>query len=136
MSTQILGALKHWIDTESGASFTASVGDRVYHLEAPEGTTLPLAVYGLVDASHVFGMDGTTSETYTLEVTVYGRTVDGGAHAALTIAQKAVNRLDKAVLSPTGYDRLTIRVSRQPVATIDGEAVAVTTAFRLEGTRL
>jgi hypothetical protein len=136
MSAAILDAIKTWLYADTGGTgiLTAEV-DRIYHRECPTNPSLPLVVYGLQGAEVMFGFNESSTETYALECTIWANGDTAGATSALGIDVKLRARLDKAVLSPTGYDRITIRLAQPGIAALDGETVAVTSVYRIQGTR-
>jgi hypothetical protein len=136
MSAAILDAIKTWLYADTGGSgIHTAVAGRIYHLEGPTNPTLPLVVYGLQGAEVMFGFNDAAQETYALECTIWANGDTAGAANALGIDVKLRARLDKAILSPTGYDRITIRLAQPGIAALDGETVAVTSVYRIQGTR-
>jgi hypothetical protein len=121
----------------SGSSFRESVGDRYYHLQAPENTTLPLAIFGITQSAEpqrAFG--GSDREEYVFQFDIWclntGTTPDV---TAMDIDNKLRLRLDRAYLTATGYDRLLALCIQRGQPTIEEDAIRISSIYSVSGVR-
>lgn len=136
MSKAITDAIYAQLIASQGAgTLHAAVSGRIYHVVAPENATLPLVVFGAVSSQPSVNFDGSTTETVRVEFTIYGQGFEAGAAAAQAIDDKLLAAIEGQVLSPTGYDRLTIRCESRGVASAVEDAVGITSVYRCVGTR-
>jgi len=113
----------------------AALSGRIYHLEAKENETLPLLVFGAISNMPEVNFDGSTTETCMVEFTLYGQGYEAGAAALQAIDDKLLTCLEGQILSPTGYDRLTVRCRERGVPSKVEDAIAITSVYRCVGTR-
>lgn len=108
----------------------AAVGGRIYQIEAPASSALPLVVFAVtgVTTEHSFG--GRERTTATVDLTVYGRT-SGGVAALGTIEDAANGLLDQAQTAATGYDRMFLRTLSRGRPTVEGEYLRLDSMFEL-----
>jgi len=111
-----------------------SVGDRIYALEAPSSSALPLLVFRVSGStvSNYFG--GNSMVQGTVDVTIFGKTEAGVDALALIEAQVFVLLHDKTVTGLPNFDRATIRSSSRGTPTIEGEYLRADSTFIIEGT--
>lgn len=111
-----------------------SVGDRIYALEAPSSSALPLLVFRVSGStvSNYFG--GNSMVQGTVDVTTFGKTEAGVDALALIEAQVFALLHDKTVTGLPNFDRATIRSSSRGTPTIEGEYLRADSTFIIEGT--
>lgn len=141
MSAAIITAVYDYLAAEpSGTSFREAVTDRYYHLIAPDGVGVaagPVAIYAITGAaSPIRYMPGFDEEEYTMQFDIF---VDDRAATpdvtALGIDEKLRSRLDRAVLTVSGYDRVRVLCTSRGVATPDAASIRVSSQFSLRGFR-
>lgn len=137
MSTAIPEAVKTWIANESsGSSFREAVGDRYYHVSAPDNTGYPLAVFTVTQAAepqNFFG--GGAYEIWRIGWTIWVDPNTASDADALAIDAKLFARLNLKTLAPTGYDRAVCRCVRRGACSIDEEGFRVDSEYELRGAR-
>lgn len=122
---------------QSGTSFREAVGDRYFHLQAPENTTLPLAIFGITQSAEPQrAFDGADSEQYSVQFDVWchntGTTPDV---TAMDIDDKLRRRLDRAYMTATGYDRLLALCIQRGQPTIEEDAIRISSIYSVSGVR-
>jgi hypothetical protein len=136
MSLAIVNAIYTQLTTDQTAgSLYAAVSGRIYHLQSIENGTLPLLVFGVVSCTPAYNFNGSVTETTLVEFTIYNDAFGAGAAAIGAIEAKLLTTLDNVVLSPTGYDRLTVRCEQRGVSSMVEDAIASTSVYRCIGTR-
>ena len=127
--TAIYDRLK--VDTGGGTNpVRTAVSDRIYQIEAPASSPLPLVVFGLsnLSTSHAFG--GREGVTGTLVVSVVGKTQVGVA-ALADIEDEVFTLLDRQNLLATGYGRVYLRVTNRGVPANEGEYTRLDSSLEL-----
>lgn len=137
MSTAIPEAIKTWIANEaSGSSFRESVGDRYYHVSAPDNAAFPLAVYAVSQAAEPVNHFSTfATEIWRVAFTIWVDPNTGDDADALAIDAKLFARFNLKTLTATGYDRLVCRCVRRGACSIDGDGYRVDSEYELRGAR-
>jgi hypothetical protein len=112
----------------------SSVGSRIYALEAPASSALPLLVFRVSGStvSNYFG--GNSMVQGTVDVTIFGKTEAGVDALALIEAQAFKLLHDETVTGLPNFDRAAIRSSSRGTPTIEGEFLRVDSTFIIEGT--
>ena len=107
-----------------------AVTDRIFAIEAPARTTLPLVVYSFdsVDTERFFG--GVVRETGSFTVTVFAKS-DDGADSIVDTEQLVFDLLDQVAVTVTGHDRGYIRNLSRGVPELDGEAFRSDSTFEI-----
>lgn len=142
MSKAVTESLYSWIAADQSAtSFYTAVGGRVYHIEAPENTELPVCVFGIDDPASLDGsFGGAEHDTFRVRFIIWvltqGTTPDITPDTtAYNIDQKLRTRLHNQNLTATGYDRLQVLQEIQGQATKDEDSVRIESVYRVRGTR-
>jgi len=110
-----------------------AVGSRLYALEAPASSSLPLVVYsiGTPDTERFF--DGETRITASIEVSVFAK-VEGGPKALADIEKLVDDQLDQKSVTVSGADRGYIRNVQRGVPVIEGEYMRSDSTFEIVST--
>lgn len=131
-------AVKNWIANEaSGSSFRESVGDRYYHVSAPDNSAWPLAVYTVTQAAepmNLFG--GGAMEVWRVGFAIWVHPDTGSDQDALDIDAKLFLRFDGATLAiDSPYQRMVCRCVSRGAVTIDGDGFRCDSEYELRGGR-
>ena len=110
-----------------------SVGDRIFAIEAPASSTLPLLVFNVSGSSVTNYFGGNSFVQATVEVSLFGKT-EAGVDALATI-EAQVHKLvhGQTVTGLPNFDRATIRASSRGTPTLEGEYLRVDSTFIIEG---
>jgi len=111
-----------------------SVGDRIFALEAPASSALPLLVFTVTGSSVTNYFGGDSLVQATVDVTIFGKTEAGVDALALIEAQVYKQVHDETVTSLPNFDRAVIRSSSRGTPTIEGEYLRTDSTFIIEGT--
>jgi hypothetical protein len=120
---------------QGAGSFHALVGGRYYHVEAPQNTAFPLAVYTLdsVDNEDQFGGSRILRGAVTFDIYCEART---GAAVAMDIEEALFTLLDQQALAGTSpYGTLTLQCLARGVPSATDEFVVISTSYSLFTTR-
>jgi len=120
--------------TGSG-TFHALVGGRYYHMEAPQNTAFPLAVFSLegIDNEDQFGGSRILRGAVTFVIFVEART---GAAVAMDIEEALFTLLDQQALTGTSpYGTLTLQCLARGVPSATDEFIMISTSYSLFTTR-
>jgi hypothetical protein len=120
---------------QSAGTFHALVVGRYYHVEAPQNTAFPLAVFTLesVDNEDQFGGSRILRGTVTFDIFVEART---GAAVAMDIEEALFTLLDQQELSGTSpYGSLTLQCIARGVPSATDEFIVISTSYSLFTTR-
>lgn len=127
------------VATTGAGSFHESVGGRVYHLEAPEQSALPLCVFGLADNAEVDRrFSGDMHERYLFQFDIWvSNEVTGGTPdaTACDIDEKLFRQIDGQILTATNYDRITVLAVNRGQPVKDSDAVRITSQYEAKGNR-
>lgn len=120
--------------TDAGTNpVRTAVSDRIYALEAPASSTLPLIVYSLDTPDTERFFSGVVRTTATFTVTVFGKT-QAGADALADIDRKVFDLLDQVEVAVTDHDRGYIRGVSRGAPTIEGEYLRLDSTFQIVAT--
>lgn len=111
-----------------------SVGDRIFALEAPASSALPLLVFSVSGSTSSNYFDGSSMVQATVDISIFGKTEAGVDALTLIEAQAFALLHDKTVTGLPNFDRATIRSSSRGTPAIEGEYLRVDSTFILEGT--
>lgn len=134
MSATLSNAFHSQMTASQGAgTFYAALSGRIYHGQAVENATLPLAVWteveGLVDAN--FGGKVRVRKTVEVE-TFYDKSA--GIAAVQETDDKLFSAVDQTIVgSVTGFDRATIQCIERGVPVVLEDAISVRSRFTVEG---
>jgi hypothetical protein len=120
---------------QGAGSFHALVGGRYYHVEAPQNTAFPLAVYTLdsVDNEDQFGGSRILRGAVTFDIYCEART---GAAVAMDIEEALFTLLDQQALTGTSpYGTVTLQCLARGVPSATDEFVVISTSYSLFTTR-
>jgi hypothetical protein len=110
-----------------------AVGGRVYALEAPASSTLPLILYSVDEPSTQRFFGGRVRSTATLTVTTYCK-AEAGSLVASQIADKVFDWLDQCTLTVAGYDRGYVRNVSIGSPIPEGEYLRTDSTFEIVAT--
>ena len=110
-----------------------SVGDRIYALEAPASSALPLLVFNVAGSTVTNYFGGESMVQATVDVSIFGKTEAGVDALALIEAQVFTLVHDETVTGLPNLDRAVIRSSSRGTPTIEGEYLRVDSTFIIEG---
>ncbi len=118
--------------TDGGSSnpLRDSVGNRIYQIEAPASSALPLVVFALTEVSVTHSFGGREHVTGTLNVSVIGKTENGVA-ALADIESEVFTLLDLIDTAGTGYDRVHFRTTERGVPVVEGEYLRLDSSLEL-----
>ncbi len=138
MSVRLMRAFYSRLSADTGGStndLRTAVNDRIFAMEAPASSALPLVIYNFmgIDTSNDF--DGNTMTQATVEVSIFQKT-EAGVDALASIEEKAYNLLNDQNVSATGFDRAYIRSVARGTPLIEGEYMRSDSTFIIEGTDL
>jgi len=137
MSQQIARAVYTRLTANLGETGTnplkAAVGDRVYAIEAPASSALPLVVWTMEDpdVSRFFG--GKTRLTATFTVSIFDK-ADAGVDSLGAIEGHAFDLLDDEDVSVVGYDRGVIHSVARGSVVPDGDYMRSDSTFKIVAT--
>jgi len=134
----VVDAIYTKLASATGAgSFHALVGGRYYHVEAPQNTAFPLAVYTLesVDNEDQFGGSRILRGTVTFDIYCEAK---AGAAAAMDIEEALFSLLDQQALSVGGstYGTATLQCLARGMPAASDEFIIITTTYSLFTTRI
>ena len=136
MSNYLMRGFYSRLNADTGGGTNAvrtAVTDRIYALEAPASSTLPLIVYALDTPDTERFFSGVVRTTATFTVTVFGKT-QAGADALADIDRKVFDLLDQVEVAVTGHDRGYIRGVSRGAPTIEGEYMRLDSTFQIVAT--
>jgi hypothetical protein len=110
------------------------VSDRIFAIEAPAQTALPLVVYAVMGSQTSRDFGGTVKEVVQVSVTMFGKAEDG-ADAILDIEDAAFDLLDQRTLAVSSYDRGYMRNISRGSAILNGEYFSVESVFQISGNK-
>ena len=110
-----------------------SVGDRIFAMEAPASSALPLLVFSVSGSTSSNYFDGSSLIEATVDVSLFGKTEAGVDALALIEAQVYAHVHDQNVTSLPNFDRAKIRSVSRGTPTIEGEYLRVDSTFIIEG---
>jgi hypothetical protein len=119
----------------SAGSFHDLVGGRYYHVEAPQNTGFPLAVFTLesVDNEDQFGGSRILRGSVTFDIYVEAKT---GAAVAMDIEEALFGLLDQSALTASSpYGTVTLQCLARGVPSATDEFVVISTSYSLFTTR-
>ena len=132
----VVDAIYTKLASATGAgSFHALVGGRYYHVEAPQNTAFPLAVYTLesVDNEDQFGGSRILRGTVTFDIYCEAK---AGAAAAMDIEEALFTLLDQQALTGSSpYGTVTLQCIARGVPSATDEFVVLSTSYSLFTTR-
>lgn len=123
------------VTADSTNPLRAAVGDRIYAMEAPASSTLPLVVYTIESVDTTNDFDGNAMTRATVEVSIFQKT-EQGVDALALIEEKAYALLNDQNVTATGFDRAYIRSIARGTPLIEGEYIRSDSTFIIEGTDL
>lgn len=111
----------------------AAVSNRIFALQAPASSDLPLVVYSIdaPDTSRFFG--GNVRIEATVVVSVFNK-LDAGPKAIADLDDKVDAQLDKKFVTVTGVGRGYIRNVQRGAPSIEGEYLRSDSTFIIEAT--
>lgn len=136
MSVYLMRAIYGRLTADTGGGTNpvrTAVSDRIYALEAPASSTLPLIVYSLDTPDTERFFSGVVRTTATFTVTVFGKT-QAGADALADIDRKVFDLLDQVEVAVTDHDRGYIRGVSRGAPTIEGEYLRLDSTFQIVAT--
>lgn len=119
----------------STGSFHDLVGGRYYHMEAPQNTGFPIAVFTLegVDNEDQFGGSRILRGSVTFDIYVEAKT---GAAVAMDIEEALFGLLDQSALTASSpYGTVTLQCLARGVPSATDEFVVISTSYSLFTTR-
>ena len=133
MSVNIMKAVYARLTYDAGGGtnpLRTAVSNRIYAIDAPARTPLPLVVYSLdsVDTERFFG--GVVREIGSFTITIYAKS-DSGADSIVDIEKLVFDLLDQEAVTVTGHDRGYIRNLSRGVPELDGEVFRTDTTFEI-----
>tara|TARA_R100001460_G_scaffold23359_4_gene47101 strand:+ start:294 stop:728 length:435 start_codon:yes stop_codon:yes gene_type:complete len=138
MSVDITRAFYSAITANVGDTGTnpvkTSVGSRIFALEAPASSALPLLVFSVSGSTASNYFDGASMVQATVQVSIFGKTEAGVDALSLVEAQVYALIHDETVTGLPNLDRATIRSSSRGTPTLEGEYLRVDSTFIIEGT--
>mgnify|MGYP003108479193 FL=1 len=137
MSVDVSRAFYTRLRTDTGGGTNpvrTSVGDRIFAMEAPASSALPLLVFSVTGASVTNFFGGNSQVQATVEVSLFGKTEAGPDALALIEAQVFALLHDQTVTGLPNFDRATIRSSSRGTPTIEGEYLRLDSTFIIDGT--
>tara|TARA_Y100001937_G_scaffold122940_1_gene184977 strand:+ start:2472 stop:2930 length:459 start_codon:yes stop_codon:yes gene_type:complete len=121
-------------DTGGGTNpVRSSVGDRIFALEAPASSALPLLVFNVSGSTVANYFGGESMVQASVDVSIFGKTEGGVDALALIEAQVFTLLHDETVTGLPNLDRAVIRSSSRGTPTIEGEYLRVDSTFIIEG---
>lgn len=122
-------------DTGGGTNpVRTSLSDRIYALEAPVSSAVPLAVWSMNSASSSSFFGGNTHVQATVDLSIFGKTELGLDTLAGIEAQAFALLHDQTITAGlTAFDRAYIRSDSRGTPTLEGEFLRVDSTFIIEG---
>jgi len=111
----------------------AAVSNRIYAIEAPASSTLPLVVWTMDDPVVTGFFGGKTRLTATFTVSVFDK-ADVGADSVAGIEEKVFARLHDAEVAVTGYDRGSIQSTGRGAVLPEGDYLRADSTFQIVAT--
>ncbi len=111
----------------------AAVSGRIYAVEAPASSSLPLVVWTMDDPSVAGFFGGKTRLTATFTVSVFDKS-DVGADSVAGIEDKVFALLHDAEVSVTGYDRGSIQSTGRGAVLPEGDYLRSDSTFQIVAT--
>lgn len=136
MSVDITRAFYSAIRADTGGGTNpvrTSVSDRIFALEAPASSALPLLVFSVSGSTSSNYFDGSSLIEATVDVSIFGKTEAGVDALALIEAQVYGQVHDQNVTSLPNFDRAKIRSVSRGTPTIEGEYLRLDSTFIIEG---
>jgi len=136
MSNYLMRGFYSRLNADTGSSTNpvrTAVTDRIYAVEAPASSTLPLVVYSMdsVDTERFFS--GIVRSTAIFMVTSFSK-VEAGPDAATDLDRKVFDLMDQQTVTVTGHDRGYIRGVTRGTPIAEGEYFRVDSTFQLVAT--
>jgi hypothetical protein len=133
MSVDLMKAIFARLTYDAGDNtnpLRTAVSDRIYAIEAPARTTLPLVVYSVdnVNTERFFG--GVVKQTAGFTVSVFAKS-ESGADSIVDTEELVFDLLDQTSVTVTNHDRGYIRNVTRGVPELDGEAFRTDTTFEM-----
>ena len=128
-------ATKLVADTSSGSLYD-KVGGRIYDMQAPQDTALPLLVFEVIGNQPARWM-GAKGQELLVRFTIYGDKGTGmsATTGAGTIEQSLFNLMDEFALTVSGHDRGLLLFTNRGIATVQEDAIAITSEARVTATQ-
>lgn len=126
----IYARLTYDLDDSGTNPLRTAVSDRIFAIEAPARTTLPLVVYSVdnVNTERFFG--GVVKQTAGFTVSVFAKS-ESGADSIVDTEELVFDLLDQTSTTVTNHDRGYIRNVTRGVPELDGEAFRTDTTFEM-----
>ena len=126
----VYARLTYDLDASGTNPLRTAVSDRIFAIEAPARTTLPLVVYSFdsVDTERFFG--GNVREIGSFTVSVFTK-AEAGADSIVDIEKLVYENLDQIDVVVTNHDRGYIRNLSRGVPELDGEAFRADSTFEI-----
>jgi hypothetical protein len=124
------------LNADTGSSTNpvrTAVSDRIYAVEAPASSTLPLVVYSMDSPDTERFFSGIVRSRALFTVSVFGK-VELGPDAVADIDRKVFDLLDQQAVTVTGHDRGYIRGVSRGTPTAEGEYFRSDSTFELVAT--
>jgi hypothetical protein len=134
----VAAAIHTKLGSATGAgSFHALLSGRYYHVEAPQNTAFPLAVWTLdaVDNDDQFGGSRILRGTLTFDIYCEGK---AGAAAAMDIEEALYALLDQQALAVSGgtYGNVTLQCISRGLPSATDEFMVMSTTYSIFTTRV
>ena len=134
----VAAAIHTRLGSATGAgSFYQLIGTRYYHVEAPQNTAFPMAVWTLEGIDNEDQFDGSRILRGSVSFDIYceGRL---GAAAAMDIEEALYTLLDQQNLAVSGgtYGTATLQCIARGTPTASDEFIIITTTYSLFTTRI
>lgn len=127
----------HLGSTTGAGTFHALVSGRYYHVEAPQNTAFPMAVWNLegIDNEDQFNGSRIIRGSVSFDIYCEGRL---GAAAAMDIEEALFNLLDQQTLSVSGgtYGTATLQCLARGLPTASDEFMIMTTTYSIFTSRV
>jgi len=120
----------------SAGSFHALLSGRYYHVEAPQNTAFPLAVWTLEGIDNEDQFDGSRIMRGTVSFDIYAE-AKAGAATVMDIEEALFTLLDQSTLTVAGgvYGNATLQCLARGTPTASDEFVIISVAYSLFSTR-
>jgi len=134
----VVAAIYTRLASATGAgSFHALVSGRYYHVEAPQNTAFPLAIYNVdgMDNEDQFGGSRVLRGSLSFDIYAEGK---GGAATVMDIEEALFTLLDQQTLTVGGstYGSVTLQCLARGLPTASDEFMIVSPAYSLFTTRI
>tara|TARA_R110000796_G_scaffold199178_1_gene315426 strand:- start:98 stop:532 length:435 start_codon:yes stop_codon:yes gene_type:complete len=122
------------VTADSTNPVRTAVSDRIFALEAPISSELPLAVWTMNSASSSSFFGGSTQVQASIDLSLFGK-AEAGVDALAGIEASAFALLhDQNITSGlSAFDRAYIRCETRGVPALEGEFLRVDSTFIIEG---